>query len=42
MPAPDLVAPHLTLLQEMLPRDWGWLLYASALESGDQQAGHIH
>jgi hypothetical protein len=41
MPAPDLVAPRLALVPEMLPREWGWLLYASALEGGGPPAGHI-
>lgn len=41
MPPVDLVAPHLTLMQEMLPREWGWLLYATALEAGSRPHGHI-
>jgi hypothetical protein len=39
--APDPVAPRLRLVREMLPRDWGWLLYASALEGGERPDGHI-
>lgn len=41
LPGADAVAPRLDLIREMLPREWGWLLYASALEGGRPPAGHI-
>lgn len=40
-PAQDRVPPRLALRQEMLPREWGWLLYASALEGAGRPEGHI-
>ncbi|MDO9710974.1 hypothetical protein [Paracraurococcus lichenis] len=34
-------APRFRLNREMRPYEWGWLLYASAIEGGSAPAGHI-
>ncbi len=39
--ATEEVAPNLTLNREMRPYEWGWLLYATAIESGSAPFGHI-
>lgn len=34
-------SPRFRLNREIRPYEWGWLLYASAIESGSAPAGHI-
>ena len=39
--APDEAAPRLRINREIRPYEWGWLLYATAIEGGPAPAGHI-
>lgn len=41
LPALDPPAPRFRLNREMRPYEWGWLLYAMAIEDGTPPAGHI-
>jgi hypothetical protein len=41
LPSPEPVHPHVRLNREIRPYEWGWLLYASAIEGDTAPAGHI-
>lgn len=41
LPAPERAQPQFRLNREIRPYEWGWLLYASAIESDAPPAGHI-
>ena len=41
MPGPDPWPPRLRLNREIRPFEWGWLLYATAIEGGSPPPGHI-
>lgn len=38
---PDETPPRLRLNREIRPYEWGWLLYATAIEGGPAPAGHM-
>ena len=41
LPGPEPEQPHVRLNREIRPYEWGWLLYATAIEGGSAPAGHI-
>ena len=41
LPGPEPLRPAFRLNREMRPYEWGWLLYATAIEAGTPPAGHI-
>jgi hypothetical protein len=41
LPGPDRAPSRFRLNREIRPYEWGWLLYASAIESDAPPAGHI-
>lgn len=41
LPAPEHGPPQFRLNREIRPYEWGWLLYATAIESSSAPAGHI-
>jgi hypothetical protein len=40
-PAHDDTAPRLRLNREIRPYEWGWLLYATAIEATPAPPGHL-
>ena len=41
LPTPEPASPRFRLNREIRPYEWGWLLYATAIEGSSPPAGHI-